>query len=341
MKKQTWNWIIILLFAGALIGSLFIADKPQNIWKALVAAKPVFLWGAVLCMVGYWLFESIALYLMANKMNQKLSFAESVKTSMVGQLFNCITPFASGGQPIQAYRLKQCGIPVGKASCILLAKFIVYQVVLTVYSLILILLRFSFFVSEVSRFEYLVLLGFGVNCLVVVMLIGIGFFPRTSRKVLYGLTSLLSRIHLVKNEAEMRVKVDKEMDEFYETFQELKANLKMLLAPCLITVLQLTVFFTVPYCICLALGVANPQYLTIISAAAFVLMISSFIPLPGGSGGAEGGFYLLFSMFFPTAGLVAITIVLWRVMTFYLPIIVGFVFSKLKVSKGKRMSLAK
>ena len=147
MKNQKWNWLIIILFAGALIGSLFLADKPQNIWNALRSAKPVFIGGAILCMVGYWLFESLALYLVANRMHQKLSFSESIKTSMVGQLFNCITPFASGGQPIQAYRLKQFGIPVGKASCILLAKFIVYQVVLTIYSLILILLRFSFFVS--------------------------------------------------------------------------------------------------------------------------------------------------------------------------------------------------
>ncbi|MBC8609601.1 Uncharacterised protein family (UPF0104) [uncultured Ruminococcus sp.] len=337
MKNQKWNWLIIILFAGALIGSLFLADKPQNIWNALRSAKPVFIGGAILCMVGYWLFESLALYLVANRMHQKLSFSESIKTSMVGQLFNCITPFASGGQPIQAYRLKQFGIPVGKASCILLAKFIVYQVVLTIYSLILILLRFSFFVSEVSSFEYLVLLGFGVNCVVVFLLIGVGFFPKGSKKALYGLTSLLGKLHLVKDRDKMRAKIDKELDEFYTSFRQLKENLTVLLAPCLVTVLQLTIFFTVPYCICLALGVADPQYLTIISAAAFVLMISSFIPLPGGSGGAEGGFYLLFSMFFPTAGLVAVTIVLWRIMTFYLPIVVGFIFSKLKVKRRIRL----
>lgn len=333
MKKQRWNLIIILIFAVALIGSLFLADKPQNIWNALRAARPLFLGGAALCMVGYWLFESLSLYLVANRMQEPLSFSESVKTSMIGQLFNCITPFASGGQPIQAYRLKQYGIPVGKASCILLAKFIVYQLVLTLYSLVLIFLRFSFFLSEVSGFEFLVLLGFGVNFVVVVFLISVGFFPRASRRILSGLVKLLNRIHLVKNREAALARVDQELEGFYQTFRELRKHPGVLLSPCLVTVVQLTVFFTVPYFICLSLGASALQYLTVISAAAFVLMISSFVPLPGGSGGAEGGFYLLFSMFFPRAGLVAVTVLLWRVMTFYLPILVGFLFSKMRVKK--------
>lgn len=333
MKKSKLNYLIIALFALALIGSLFLIDKPENIKNAFLSAKPGFLWMAAGCMLVYWLLEAIVLYVIAKKMNSRLSFQNSFRTTMIGQLFNCITPFASGGQPVQAYEMNKGGISVGKASCVLLAKFIVYQLVLTLYSILLMFLRYHFFQDNVSRFRYLIVLGFAVNCFVMLMLISVGFFPEFSKKALYGLISLLSRIKLVKQKEQMQQKVQKELDAFYRDFQELRKKLGILIFPSLISAVQLTFYFTVPFFICLALNVQNPDFLSIISAAAFVLMISSFIPLPGGSGGAEGGFYILFSLFFPKAGIVAVTVLLWRIMTFYLPIVAGFLTSKIRVRR--------
>lgn len=60
-----------------------------------------------------------------------------------------------------------------------------------------------------------------------------------------------------------------------------------------------------------------------------MLMITSFIPLPGGSGGAEAGFYLFFGMFFPQSGVIAIAILIWRIFTFYMPIVAGVIFSNI------------
>ena len=46
-------------------------------------------------------------------------------------------------------------------------------------------------------------------------------------------------------------------------------------------------------------------------------------PLPGGSGAQEGGFYLFFQQAFPAGTLVG-ALLLWRFMTYYLSIIIGF-----------------
>jgi len=50
-------------------------------------------------------------------------------------------------------------------------------------------------------------------------------------------------------------------------------------------------------------------------------MVSAFVPLPGGSGGAEGSFVLFFAPFFPDDLLVAL--LLWRIVTYYLGMVVG------------------
>lgn len=314
-------------------------DNPKNLLKALTSARIDYLFYALLCIVFYWIFETFVLQSICSKLSKKIDVVTCFRTTMVGQLFNCITPLASGGQPMQAVVLNQNNIPIGQASCILLAKFIVYQTTLTIYSFVLIFLKLEYFLKHVSGFGLLVLVGFAVHILVVVLLIGVGFFPKTTRKFLIKLTHILHKLKFVKDISKMTDKINHELDEFYHNFSIIKKDLKLLILPTIITVLQLTAFFVIPYFVCLSLGIKG-DLLTIICASAFVLMITSFIPLPGGSGGAEGGFYFFFQIFFPKAALLAIAIILWRIFTFYLPIMIGILFTKLYYKpKGKNLSL--
>ena len=55
-------------------------------------------------------------------------------------------------------------------------------------------------------------------------------------------------------------------------------------------------------------------------------MVTSFVPAPGASGGAEGSFYWFLSIFISNGDLLLMTTVLWRMFTFYLPITVGTCF---------------
>lgn len=335
MKKLLFNVFTILIPAIILFAFLFLGNNSINIIQVLKDSKIRWIICAVLCMILYWLFESISLHIVSAKLSDKLDFKNAIRTSMIGQLFNCITPFSTGGQPVQAYCMVKCGVTIGQASSILLAKFIIYQIVLTLYSLVALVLRFNFFANKISDFGYLVFVGFIVNFIVVVCLICIGFFPNIATRFLIWCINVLDRFNLIKNKEDRIKKINAEMNGFYESFQFLKQNLSTIFKSSLIIILQLTVFFVIPYFICLSLGVINIDLLTIISAGAFVLMITSFVPLPGGSGGAETGFYLFFGMFFPQTGVIAIAILIWRIVTFYIPILVGMLFSnvgKFKVS---------
>ena len=73
-------------------------------------------------------------------------------------------------------------------------------------------------------------------------------------------------------------------------------------------------------------------------AAAYVTMISAFIPLPGGSGGAEGSFYMLFVLFF-TSGTIAPAMLLWRFITYYSCIIAGSVVISTCNKRTKKMTV--
>jgi uncharacterized protein (TIRG00374 family) len=69
------------------------------------------------------------------------------------------------------------------------------------------------------------------------------------------------------------------------------------------------------------------------AAQAFVTMVAAFVPLPGASGGAEGSFFLFYSMFF-TQGTIFPAIILWRIITFYFNILFGCIFTYIRPGKG-------
>ena len=74
-----------------------------------------------------------------------------------------------------------------------------------------------------------------------------------------------------------------------------------------------------------AFGNVGITFWQIVPTQAFLLLIMTFIPTPGSGIGAEGGFYLLFNTIFKE-GTIHMSILFWRVYTFYLPIIVGSLF---------------
>lgn len=336
MKKNVFNILLIIGCSALMLFVMFTVDGPQAIFSAIANAKLGFIGCAALCMLIYWVLEASVFQSVCKGIKSKISYKDCFQTSMVGQLFNCITPFASGGQPVQAYRLTKCGMPLGQASCALLAKFIIYQFVLTFYTLVVIVFKLKFFLSEVPGFTLLVLIGFAANSVVMAAILGVGFAPVTTKRILMAIARFFHKIKLVKNMEKLETKIDNESERFYADFALLKANPKAFIAPALMTIVQLTAFFTVPYFVCLSLSATGINYVTVICAAAFVLLISSFVPLPGGSGGAEGGFYLFFGMFFVSAsGLLSVAIILWRLMTFYLPILAGLVATRIPIGTKK------
>ena len=66
--------------------------------------------------------------------------------------------------------------------------------------------------------------------------------------------------------------------------------------------------------------------LTLVAAQAFILLVTSFVPIPGAFGAAEGGFYVFFDSYFPD-NLIAVALFMWRIVTFYLPVIIGMIFT--------------
>ena len=335
MGKKKTNKIYLIICGIAFLVMIFVlmSEGIDNILNALAQLNPMFLLLAVGCMVVYWLGEGIGLHLAAKSLDPKVTFRTTMLVTMIGQYFNCITPFASGGQPMQAYTYYKRGLPLSSALTALLSRFIVYQFTLTLYSMVFLIFKLPMFTEgDLKPLTFLVIAGFIVNTFVIIMLFMLAFFRAPTNKLVHGVIVLLGKIHILKHPEDVRESVDKELSQYYENFTFIKSRPVMVLKMFLATVIQLLVYFSITYVIYIGFGMRETDFFTIIACQAFVLMISGFVPLPGAMGAAEGSYAAFFKPIFGDY-YTGVSTFIWRFLTFYLPILIGIIIN-LRMAKS-------
>lgn len=334
-KGSKLNLLVCGIAFVIMIIYLVFVDSIENVTAALVKINKGALVICVLFMVGYWLSEAATVHVMLKSMYPKMKFHDSWLVTIIGQYFNCITPSASGGQPMQAYYLVKFGVPLGCGLTALLSRFIVYQFVLTLYSIFTLAAGYSRFGDDLTQKGLMpfVFIGFVINTAVIVFLFCIALFKNATLKVANWLISLLTKMRIVKRPMKWRVYFTREVNKFYNNFKYLKKNVPLLLKSVFFTFIQLTLYLSISYVLYRGFGMNEASLLQIMSYQAYVLMISSFVPLPGAMGGAELGYHGFFKDIF-TEQYVNTSMMLWRIMTFYLPIIVGLAFTLTMKNRG-------
>lgn len=335
MSKKKTNKIYLIICGIAFVIMLVVlfSEGLDNIVNALRQLNPLFLLAAIACMIVYWLGEALGLHFAAKSLAPETKFRSTLLVTMIGQYFNCITPFASGGQPMQIYTFMKRGMPLGSAMTALLSRFIVYQFTLTLYSIFFLVFRLSMFTEgDLKPLTFLIIVGFIINTFVIALLFMLAFFKTATTKLAHGVVRLLGKIRLIKDVDDKIEYIDKELATYYENFLFIKSQPVMILKMFLATLVQLLAYFSITYVIYIGFGMTKTDFFTIIACQAFVLMISAFVPLPGAMGAAEGSYAAFFKDIFGNY-YTGVSTFIWRFLTFYLPILIGIVIN-LRMTKS-------
>lgn len=106
------------------------------------------------------------------------------------------------------------------------------------------------------------------------------FLPNAAQRFTGGLVSLGGRLRLVRHEAQTREKLARQMAAYREGAACIRANLNLLPALLLITFLQLTALYAVPYVVYLGFGLRAHSLFQLLGAQALVSMAVGSLPLP-------------------------------------------------------------
>lgn len=319
---------IILLIITIIVLFLLLKDNLESIVVTLSKINILYLLIAILLYFIYIISKAYIIYKSVNE-KDKLTFKEAIKHNIITQFFNGITPFSTGGQPMEVYMIAEHGIKVSKATSVTIENFIFYQTALVIYGIIAVACNWMVnLFPKVALLQHLVLLGFIVNVIVAVSLYIIMLSKTITSKVSNWIITFLGKIKIIKNVSKAKKCWEEKLEEFHNVSKDLLGKRKLLIFGVFINLISLTCLYIIPLFIMYGLhDFTSLNPMTAITSSAYVLIVGSFVPIPGASGGIEYGFIKFFGNFMPTVLLNTLLIV-WRFITYYFGMILGgFLFS--------------
>ena len=346
MTKNAKKYIVyisILVVVTVLAVYFVMKQDPKAVINVILSCDVGWLLASIGVVMIYFILEGIILTILARMYRRKFPFYKGLLNMFIGTFFSNITPSSSGGQFAQAYTFSKQGVKVTNAASILFMHFILYQIVMVLFSLVIFIFKYNQLESMTSHINVLgldfsvisiSLIGFVINTFVIVALFLLAFSEKLHQFIVTKGISFLHKIKIIKNKEEQVIKLNTKVETFRLEFKRLTQNWPVLLITSILLLLRIIVISSVPYFLAKSMGLefsSTNEIVNIIDTTSMTWLISSItqmVPIPGGSGGAELVFQNMFGgTFFTNATNADISalVLLWRSVTFYLGLIIGFI----------------
>jgi len=315
--------MVVLLVLTASKETAFALRKMSPIYLILSLG----LWGV------YLLLDAFRISLLTHGVTGKWgSMKAGIEILLTGAFLAAVTPFQTGGLPVQLYILKREGIPWGKGTLIIFLRGIFFAVMMV--TLLPFLLPILNRETNVTSIRMLFRYSFFIYVFVVIFFAFILFKPKPIKRFIYRIT--LRRGKRTRA-TRWTYGISREIEEMRKGFWQFSIEKKWhSIASFFLTFIAYVPYFFIAPFLLRGLGIE----VSFLEAAFFqmvVVMFTFFSPTPGAAGISEGGFALLFSSLV-AKHLLGVFTILWRFFTFYLTAIIGgFVTLKILESGGEEV----
>ncbi len=317
---------ISLIFSLVGLYIVIYFTQGSESWRDIIRLKPSLLIMAAGLVALSWLFDCLRMVYLSGSLGASLNMAQGMHIAVIGAFISSITPFDSGGEPVQAYLLTQTGLTAGQSTAVVTAKTLCNG--LARFTLGLAAYVWLLFFSDYGRMT---------EALYGLLLVGIAFyfvvFALSFYLILNPEKVKVIVVPLVRNRFTMRFfqperlnavldRINTEIREFGTALEEFMENWR--------PTLGLVMIFSYGWWIAMALipcliiwGLDVPlSFLQVTAITLLFYLLSVYIPTPGSSGAAEVVFPLMFSGLVPQ-GLLGIITLIWRGFTYYLNLAAG------------------
>lgn len=290
----------------------------------LVNKKFIFI--GFLIMVLYIILECTIINILIKTIQKTKVRFLAVKIAMMGFYYNLVTPFASGSQPMQIYALNKYDINLSKSIAIVTNKTVLFQTVVTIYSAVIIFLNIEVLKNELPSMLVLMSIGMVMN---IVSLVGgmlIVLTPNTMKIIVKVIVNILYRLNIFKSLNKKIHTINKFIDEYSYSIKLFIKNKKALFLSIILTIIQLTVFFSISYCVYKAFNLNGLSIFEVLSLQVFLYMSVSPIPTPGNVGANEVAFLTIFANVFP-GNIIGYSVFLYSIYVYYFLVVVCGLFT--------------
>jgi uncharacterized protein (TIRG00374 family) len=317
----TLAYLAYLIFSGQMDVFLSSLSQVDSSW---------ILRGALCYLVYYVIGVSAYVLSVITDPNSPVGVRDLMSVEAAGIFFMNLTPNGMGAAPAQIYRLTRSGL-----SALHSTRFIMYEAGEGIFAAIMLIFRLDYFLNSFGDFIIIGILLFAFKILECVVLFAICAYPKFFSSIGNWVLRFANKHGWVKDYDHWYQVVNNQIMEFSDGFKSAAKNKGDLIGVLVLTLLQLGCLYALPWFVLNAFG-KEADLITCLASGSMLELLTSAIPLPGGTGGAEGGFALLFGGMFGAQA--SAGFVLWRAIEYFLPTLCAAPLLGLRSTSGESIN---
>jgi len=351
-KKKKINpfliYVFIMLIATAVSLAITLSRNFSGVVNAFKSCDYRWILVANAVVLLTFMIDALVILIFMRLYTTKYHYHQALAVSTIGAFYAGITPGGSGGQVTQAVTLKKQGSQISNAASILVMYFILYKTALLILEIITVAFKWRL-MGEIGSIPVkigavnfsiplapLTIIGFIFTIVTTSALFLMSYSHKFHNLVMHYGVGFLARMHLVKNPDKTRENLRIQVENYKIELRRLLSNIRVTILILLLLVVMLIIKFSLPWFIGIALNGYGKDSAGGFSFSAFMdacfmsnyhTMIMSLIPIPGSAGVSEVFFNKLFENYYINAGVVSAAQILWRTVSFYIPLIVTCIFT--------------
>ena len=337
MKKVFW-----MLFSTALsiltVGTLLKQSETMSVETLIEKignADLRWIIIAMICSVGYVIFEAVALCSILNGLGHRKRINNGIIYSTADVYFSAITPSATGGQPASAFFMVRDGIPAGVASAALILNLMMYNASIVFLGVIAIIIAPTSFMGFKLSSKILIVLGFvGLSLLSLFFLSVL----KASDKIFSTIRRFLNFLYAKKIVHKLEHKLEK-LDKIEADYNNCSALIsgknKIMRKAFLWNVIQRASQIIVPTLVFISMGGSGRLSKLLFAKQCLITIGYNYVPIPGALGIAD---YLMIDGFsnLMTEGLAYELDMISRGLTFYICVALSGLITLFGYLKGRK-----
>jgi len=342
MDQKVKKILSVLFIVLSITAVVCVAFGNQELTDAWAAVRRLDFW-YILCLLGCWAVyaggDGLGIWFCLRHQGFTLTAGQIVRITLGGFFYSNITPGASGGQPMQVYAMNKAGVTVGSGTTAVAVRLICNQFMVSLLSMVFLIANHSFIHQQLEGAIWFVRVGWVINFAVVPLVLLAAFRRDWVLKLINGLISLLTKIHIIRKPDAIRKSAGEALDTYHTALIALLRSPGQIVLQCLCSTASLLALTGTIIFVYHAFGMSGTPWYQLMALSFMLFISASYTPLPGASGAQEGGFLYYFRNIF-TGGTVGLALLIWRFFTYYLFIFVGVVNLLLEKLTRKRKPAA-
>ena len=323
------KFLFIVISFCLLLVYLFIKEDINSLKSSFGQLNYKYIILGFLFVLGYISCDAFSIFTLRRQFQTQVSFLSCLKASFISIGLGLITPFTSGYLAGQITIMSKSGMSASDGATVVLQKTIRYILFGLIANLILIFQNHDIFEITLTV-KIMVIVSIAGTALYLIFLSLVSKAEKTLTNISIAIVRFAHRIHIIRKIQELETKIKEEIHLLNYRMTNHKISLLANVITMFSCLMELFLLYLVTWALYMSFYSNNPTFTVfqVLSCQSLCNVILQVAPIPGGLGIVDATFHDVMTIIFGSH--LNISLIIWRLLTFYFPIMMSFILMGFK-----------